>query len=121
MIPEAARWYKASGTQVYMNNFILNFMPEYMLRRKDLNGDEYIFGWDYSAAQLERLGYLGDAIEIYRSHRGKKLRVFPEGAFLLVLLFVLLNLRFSSQILSKIFVFMAVVAVIIAIAMVDMI
>jgi hypothetical protein len=118
MIPEAARWYKASG-KLDHHNFLLYFMPEYMLHPRYLNGDEYIFGWDYSAAQLERLGYIGDAIEIYRSHRGKKLRVFPEGAFLLVLLIVLLNLWFSSQIHLKIFV--VLVKVIPIISMVEMI
>ena len=121
MIPEAARWYKASGAQDHHNSlWIWNYCHEYMLPRRDLNGDEYIFGWDYSASQLERLGYIGDAIEIYRSHRGKKARVFPEGAFLLALMLVLLNLLFSSQIHLKILLLVLVTRTII-ISMVHMI
>ncbi len=93
MIPEAVRWYKASGAQdcdfAFCHNILKqcfvgnrNITSQYSINMpKDLNGVEYPLGWDYCAAQLERLGYIDDAIEIYRLHRGKKARVFPEGAF----------------------------------------
>ena len=90
MIPEAVRWYKASGAQdcdcysisdgylgcifyIANSDFRGGGMP------KNLNGVEYRMGWDYCAAQLEQLGYIGDAVEIYRLHRGRKARVFPQG------------------------------------------
>jgi hypothetical protein len=90
MIPEAVRWYKASGAQdcdcYSINDGYLGYifdnrnsdfrgggMP------KNLNGVEYRMGWDYCAAQLEQLGYIGDAVDIYRLHRGRKARVFPQG------------------------------------------
>jgi hypothetical protein len=91
MIPEAVRWYKAAGAQdcdfAFCHNILLDCLSENRAHRfsinmpKDFNGVEYRLGWDYCAAQLERLGCMGDAIEIYRSHRGKKARVFPGGAF----------------------------------------
>ena len=39
---------------------------------KHLGEFKYCMGWDYCAAQLERLGYIGDAYEIYRLHLGKE-------------------------------------------------
>ncbi len=91
MIPEAVRWYKASGAQDCDFCFCCNILLECLSKNrghdfsinmpKDLNGVKYELGWDYCAAQLERLGYIGDAIEIYRLHRGKKARMFPGGAF----------------------------------------
>jgi hypothetical protein len=99
MVPEAVRWYKAAGAQDCNFCFCCNTLCECLPRNryrhrfdsidhnmrinmpKDLDGVAYQLGWDYCAAQLERLGYMGDAIEIYRSHRAKKARVFPGGAF----------------------------------------
>ena len=95
MIPDAVHWYKAAGAQdcnfCFCCNILLECLPgiEYNMRinmPKDLDGVAYQLGWDYCAAQLELLGYMGDAIEIYRLHRCKKTRVFPGGAFLPTLL-----------------------------------
>jgi hypothetical protein len=97
MIPEAVRWYKASGAQDCDFCFCCNILLDcfsgnrlsvnppdpcfHINMPKNLNGVEYELGWDYCAAQLERLGYMGDAIAIYQLHRAKKARVFPGGAF----------------------------------------
>ena len=90
MIPEAVRWYRAAGAQdcdfAFCHNILLNCLSgnrngHYSINMpKDFNGVEYTLGWDYCAAQLEQLGHIGDAIEIYRLHRGKKARVFVGGA-----------------------------------------
>ena len=95
MIPEAVRWYKASGAQDcdcysindgYLGTIFSNKSTSFRGggMPKNLNGVEYIMGWDYCAAQLEQLGYIGDAVEIYRLHRGRKARVFLQGALLLM-------------------------------------
>jgi hypothetical protein len=94
MVPEAVRWYKAAGAQDCDFFAGRNFLCECLSGKRNttghydhaitmpkmLNGDWYELGWDYCAAQLERLGYTADAIEIYRLHRGKKARLFPGGA-----------------------------------------
>jgi hypothetical protein len=97
MIPEAVRWYKAAGAQdcdcYSIDDGYLGFIfdpknallrPGYFGMRRKLNGMQYHMGWDYCAAQLEQLGYIGDAVEIYRLHRGRKARVFLQGALLLM-------------------------------------
>ena len=83
MTPEAVRWYKAAGAQDYGSASCIIDCWEYDMPR-DLNGMQYHMGWDYCAAQLEQLGCIGDAVEIYRLHRGRKARVFLQGALLLM-------------------------------------
>jgi hypothetical protein len=134
MIPEAARWYKASGMQDCVNACCIfecmkYAMPKRLKSRKpevgyrykpnvghdraqyvDDEGSRYFsFGWDYSAAQLGRLGYIGDAIEIYRfqwlhNKKGREAETAPapsEGVLLLQMLLVCFDPFFSSQAIDR--------------------
>jgi hypothetical protein len=95
MIPKAVRWYKASGAQDCDFCFCCNILRECLSKNrghdcrinmpKDLNGVKYELGWDYCAAQLERLGHIGDAYEIYRLHLRQE-GEWVAGAFRLALL-----------------------------------
>ena len=84
MIPEAVRWYKAAGAQQYHDAPCIFDCQKYGMP-KHLGEFKYCMGWDYCAAQLERLGYIGDAYEIYRLHLGKE-GEWVLRAFLLSLL-----------------------------------
>jgi hypothetical protein len=85
MIPEAVRWYKASGAQNYHDAACIFDCRKYGMPKYIGEYCKYYMGWDYCAAQLERLGHVGDAYEIYRLHLGQEgERV--AGAFLLALL-----------------------------------
>jgi hypothetical protein len=108
MIPEAVRWYKAAGAQdcdcYSINDGYLGCIFTENLESfrgggmpKNLNGVEYRMGWDYCAAQLEQLGCIGDAVEIYQLHRGRKARVFPQGALMRTMSLVEFHPVFSSQ------------------------
>jgi hypothetical protein len=125
MIPEAARWYKASGTQDYLNACCIfeckkYEMPKRLKSRKPEVGyqskygdDErfryFRYGWDYSAAQLERLGYIGDAIEIYRCQwlhykKRREAETAPAssaGVLLLQMLLVSFDPFFPSQAIDR--------------------
>ena len=76
MTPEAVRWYKAAGAQDYGSASCIIDCWAYDMPR-DLNGMQYHMGWDYCAAQLEQLGCIGDAVEIYRLHSYEG--QFPKG------------------------------------------
>ena len=81
MVPEAVRWYKAAGAQEYHNAPCIFDCQKYGMP-KTLGEYRFDMGWDYCAAQLVRLGYIGDAYEIYRLHlvqEGERVL----GAFLL--------------------------------------
>jgi hypothetical protein len=71
MIPEAVRWYKAAGAQQYHDALCIFDCHKYEMP-KDLGGVKFHMGWDYCAAQLERLGYIGDAFKIYQLHLGQE-------------------------------------------------